>query len=160
MEDNKIIKNFIIILIVVLAITVGLYFFTKLAVKKDTSTDSSSTDTTETSISYDTCIVGNMLNKNESDYYVILYNSNDSNASTYADLVTNYKKEDNHLAVYTVDLIKTLNAKYYTNEDTNPVSDNINDLKFGNLTVLKITDGKIERAYETLKDIKKVWKLS
>lgn len=160
MEDNKIIRNFIIILVVVLAIAVGLYFFTKYAVKKDTSSDTSSTTSTEKSINYDTCIVGNMLNKHEEEYYVILYNSNDSNSSTYSDLVTNYKKADNHLAVYTVDLSNSLNDKYYTTGDTNTTSDSINDLRFGEITVLKINNGKIAKSLVTVSEIKKAWKLS
>lgn len=159
-EDNKIIKNFIIILTIVLAVTIALYFITKYAVKKDTSSDTSTTETTETSISYDTCIVGNMLNKNEAEYYVIIYNSNDSNATTYSGYVTSYKALDNHLAVYTVDLSNSLNEKYYSAEETNTTSTNINDLKFGDITLLKIKDGKIDKSYQTAKDIKKVWKLS
>lgn len=159
-EDNKTIRNFIIILAIVLVVTVGLYFITKYAVKKDTTSDTSSTETTETTISYDTCIVGNMLNKNEEEYYVIIYNSNDSNSSTYSTLVTDYKALDSHLAVYTIDLSNSLNEKYYNAEETNTTSDNINDLKFGDITLLKIKNGKIEKSYQSAKDIKKVWKLS
>ena len=160
-EDDKTIKRFIIILIIVLAITVGIYFLTKYAVKKDTTSSADSkSSSTDVSIDYTKCIVGNMLNKNESEYYVILYDSNDSNKSTYTDMVTNYAKEDKHLAVYTVDLSNKLNTKYYTVDKTNPISDNVNDLKFGDITVIKVKDGKITNAYESVKDIKKVWKLS
>src|SRR5574344_2057653 len=101
-----------------------------------------------------------MLNKHEEEYYVILYNSNDSNSSTYSDLVTNYKKADNHLAVYTVDLSNSLNDKYYTTGDTNTTSDSINDLRFGEITVLKINNGKIAKSLVTVSEIKKAWKLS
>ena len=160
-EDDKIIKKFIILVIIVLLVAVGIYFLTKYAIKKDTTTSTDSTKTsTDVSIDYTKCIVGNMLNKNESEYYVILYDSNDSNKSTYTDMVTNYAKEDKHLAVYTVDLSNKLNTKYYTVDATNPISDNVNDLKFGDITVIKVKDSKITNAYESVKDIKKVWKLS
>jgi flagellar basal body-associated protein FliL len=159
-EDSKTIKRFIIIMIIVLGITVGLYFFTKYSVKKDNTSTSSSDSIKDVSIDYSNVIVGNMLNKAENEYYVILYDSSDSNASTYKELVTNYEKNDNHLTVYTADLSNKLNIKYYTSDKSNPISDNVNDLKFGNLTVIKVSNGKITNAYESVKDIKKIWKLS
>src|SRR5574344_366072 len=152
-DDDKTIKRFIIILVLILVIAIGLYFITKYAVKKDTTTSSSSTSSNSTkdvSISYSNVIIGNMLNKSENEYYVIIYDSTGSDASSYKELVTNYEKKDNHAAVYTADLSNKLNSKYYSTDGTNPISDNVNDLKFGNITVIKVSNGKITNASETV----------
>lgn len=77
-EDDKTIKKFIILVIIVLLVAVGIYFLTKDVIKKDTTALSYrfyKKTSTDVSIDYTKCIVGNMLNKNESEYYVILYDS-------------------------------------------------------------------------------------
>lgn len=159
-EEKGILKRFIIIVIVMVLIIVGIYYLTKYAVKKDTSSSTSSDNTSEVTVDNSKAIVGTMLNKVASEYYVIIYDSTSSDASSYTQMVTSYKAVTNALPVYTVDLNNALNSKYYSASDTNPIADNINDLKFGNITVLKVKKGKITNAYETVSSIKKVWKIS
>ena len=74
MDEDKAIRNFIIIFIIVILAVVGIYFFTKLVVNKDES-NSTSTDTKEIEINNSVAIVGTMLGKAEDHYYVILYRS-------------------------------------------------------------------------------------
>ena len=158
-DEEKAVRNFVIIFVIVLLMAVGLYFFTKNVVKKD----SESTDTTETKeveIDNSIAIVGNMLNKVESNYYVILYKSDDSKASEYKSLVTEYVTTKGEKAVYTVDLSNALNAKFYDKDNTNYKADNINDLRFGDITLLEVKDSKIVKSYDSLDKIKKAWKLS
>ena len=157
-DEEKAVRNFIIIFIIVILMAVGLYFFTKNVVKKEEST-SSSEETKEVTIDNSIAIVGTMLNKAESNYYVILYKSDSDNVSEYASLRSQYKSSGNK-ALYYVDLSNQLNAKYYDKDNTNYTAENINDLRFGDITVLEVKDKKIVKSYDSVESIKKVWKLS
>ena len=157
-DDDKVIYRFIIILVVVLISCVGIYFATKYLVKKEDATKEETTK--EIEIDNSVAIVGTMLNKKENEYYVIIYDKTSSNAYDYISLVSTYKTKENHLPVYTVDLSNGLNSKYYSKEDTNPKADNINDLKFGDITLIKVVNKSITNAYESIDEIKNIWKLS
>ena len=156
-EDEKAVRNFVIIFIIVILVAIGLYFFTKNVVKKETDS-SSSEETKEVTIDYSVAIVGTMLSKNEDNYYVILYKSDDSKVSEYEKLKQNYTMF-NSKALYYVDLSNPLNTKYYDKDNTNYTAENINDLRFGDITVLEVKNSKIVKSYDSVEKIKKVWNI-
>lgn len=156
-DDNKTIIRFVVLLIIVLICCIGFYFATKYLVNKD---DNSSNETKEVEINNSVAIIGTMLNKNESEYYVILYDKSSNNSYTYQGVVSSYTSKSDSLKVYTVDLGNGLNKPYYDKENTNPKASELKDLRFGDITVIKVLNNKIVNAYESLDDIKNVWKLS
>ena len=160
MEEDKAVRNFIIIFVIVLLFVVGLYFVTKL-INKDSETKSDDTNnTTEVTVDNTKAIVGTMLQKAEDNYYVILYNSDDSKSSEYSSLATKYQAKKDVLPLYIVDLSNALNKKYYDKDNINLSSNNINDLRFGDITVIEVKNGEIVKSYDTVDKIEKVWKLS
>ena len=145
-----------ITLIIVIIGVVGIYLLTKYVVKKDNATNNSSNTEEKNYIDPNTAIVGTMLNKSSDAYYVIIYDKTKDNATTYYSLVSTYKAKDKALKVYTVDLSNSLNKKYIaTDNKTNPKATNLEDLKFGEVTLLKVKNNKITEAYETTDAIKK-----
>ena len=155
-EETKTMKQFLITLIIVIVGVVGIYLLTKYVVKKDNSTNNSSTTEEKSYIDPNTAIVGTMLNKSSDAYYVIIYDKTKDNATTYYSIVSTYKAKDKALKVYTVDLSNSLNKKYIaTDNKTNPKDTNLEDLKFGEVTLLKVKNNKITEAYETTDAIKK-----
>ena len=155
-EETKTMKQFLITLIIVIIGVVGIYLLTKYVVKKDNATNNSSTTEEKSYIDPNTSIVGTMLNKSSDAYYVIIYDKTKDNATTYYSLVSTYKAKDKALKVYTVDLSNSLNKKYIaTDNKTNPKATNLEDLKFGEVTLLKVKNNKITEAYETTDAIKK-----
>lgn len=159
-EETKTIKQFIITLCIVIVIIVGIYFLTNKTVNKDASNNNEETKEIDY-INPSMAIVGTMLNKDEEEYYVMVYDASDENSSDYARLVTNFKAKKEYVRTYMVDLSNPLNSKYKVeeNENTNVISNKLNDLKFGKITVLSIKNGNIVKAYENVDAIKKVWKL-
>ena len=155
-EETKTMKQFLITLIIVIIGVVGIYLLTKYVVKKDNATNNSTTTEEKNYIDPNTAIVGTMLNKSSDAYYVIIYDKTKDNATTYYSLVSTYKAKDKALKVYTVDLSNSLNKKYIaTDNKTNPKATNLEDLKFGEVTLLKVKNNKITEAYETTDAIKK-----
>ena len=155
-EETKTMKQFLITLIIVIIGVVGIYLLTKYVVKKDNATNNYSNTEEKNYIDPNTAIVGTMLNKSSDAYYVIIYDKTKDNATTYYSLVSTYKAKDKALKVYTVDLSNSLNKKYIaTDNKTNPKATNLEDLKFGEVTLLKVKNNKITEAYETTDAIKK-----
>lgn len=157
-EEMKTIKQFIITLIILIIIVLGIYFFTKLFVTKE------DTDKTTTDVDYinpKMAIVGTMLKKSEDNYYVILYNTEDDDASTYAALLNKYSAKDDYVTTYRVDLSNPMNSKYIAEgSDVNTQSDTLSDLRFGAITLLEVKNGKIIDSFESVESIEKEWKLS
>ena len=158
-EETTVIKKFILILVIVLIITLGIYIITKYFVKKDT-TNTSDTKTTEVSIDNSIAIVGTMLNKKDSSYYVIIYDKTSSSSSDYAKLVTSYKATSGAIPVFTVDLNNALNKSFYDPDNINLTATNVIDLRFGDITVLKVDNGSISKSYDSVASIKRAWKIS
>ncbi len=155
-EETKTMKQFLITLMIVIIGVVGIYLLTKYVVKKDNATNNSSNTEEKNYIDPNTAIVGTMLNKSSDAYYVIIYDKTKDNATTYYSLVSTYKAKDKALKVYTVDLSNSLNKKYIaTDNKTNPKATNLEDLKLGEVTLLKVKNNKITEAYETTDAIKK-----
>lgn len=150
MEEDKLIKRFIIILLVVLGTVIIAYLITSKFVKKDSTT---AKENTPVEISYDNALVGNMLHKVDAKYYVMIFDSTSENAASYAQIATSYKTLDNHLPLYIVDLNDALNKKYKTDGETS-LNGTIDEFKFGEITLLKVEDGTIKTFSLTEKNIK------
>ena len=159
MEDEKTIKKFIITLIVVILLVVGVYLFTKYVLNKDKTNNAEET-TKEITVDTSKAIVGTMLNKSEASYYVILYDYSSSKAQEYSNLIQKYSATEKALKVYKVDLGSGMNSKYVDKEHTNTTTSNLDELRFGDITVLKIEKGAISKSYESVDAITKVWNIS
>ena len=160
MEEDKAVRNFIIIFVIVLLLVVGIYFFT-LFINKDNENKTDDTNTTtDVSIDYDKAIVGTMLQANNADYYVILYKSDDDKAMEYQSVVSKYKTNKDAKTILTVDLSEGMNSKYYDKDNINLSSNNVNDLRFGDITLIQVKKNKIVKSFDTIDKIKKELKIS
>lgn len=144
------IKNFVIVIIVVLLCVGCLYLATRLFVTKDLFKKDSETKTEETAvgtINYEVAIMGNMLQKADTEYYVAIYDQSDK-GKYVADMLTlvfAYTGNEKHLPVYTVDLSNELNKGYYDPENVNVEAQTVKDMKVGDITLLKVKKGKITK---------------
>lgn len=163
-DESKEIRNFIIIFVIVILVVVGIYFFTKFVVKKEETSSNNETKTEETvkeaEINDAIAIVGTMLKKPAKSYYVILYDDKGDNSDEYSSLEQSYTQKSGSIPLYYVDLGNQLNKKYYDKDNVNLTASDINDLRFGDITVLKVDNGKITKSYTTVDAIKKVWGLN
>ena len=136
--DNEIYR-FIVIFFIITLVVIGLYFLSKGIVSKRTSSENT-VDTIE--IAYDKLNVGMIFNRPYDEYYIMIYDSNIEQAVYYSAIITKYRNKDNH-------------SYYSGKENGNEKATNINELSFGNLTLLKIKNGKIVLYLENINDIKK-----
>lgn len=153
-ENEEIIRRFVIIFIIIVVIVVGVYFLTNILVNKDSSS-STSNETIAGEVNYDILSVGTLLNRPYKEYYVMVYNSEDSEAIYYSSLITNYEKEEDASKIYFCDLANALNSSYSAKGgESNPKAKSIEELKFGKVTLIKVKDGKISKYLEDIEAIK------
>lgn len=157
-EEQKEITRLIIIIVVVAILVLGAYFLTRAFVTKDLFTHKTNAEEVVQpgTVSYDVAIVGTMLNRPESEYYVVIYDTNNVDyAPEMLNTITSYKSKKNHLQVYTVDLSNNFNVSFYDAENVNLEAENVADMRFGDLTLLKVKNGKITKSITDLTKIKK-----
>lgn len=153
--DENVLKKLIIIVIVIAAIIGIVYGITEL-IKKSPET---SKEVVEGEINYNKVSVGTILNRPYSEYYVLVYNADDTNAVLYSTILTKYMNKEKNDKIYFCDLANQLNAPYYNvNNDnkSNPKATKIEDLDFGDLTLIKVSKGKITKYIEDLEKIKEI----
>ena len=149
-EDTKQITNLILITLGVVAIVVGLYFLTDKIIAKKANANNADFD-------YSAATVGTMFNRPYDEYYVFLYDSTASEASTYSSLITTYISKEDSKKLYTVDLSMNLDSKYLS-ESSNKNPSNPNEVKIKDSALILIKDGKVSKYYESLEDYQKVLK--
>ena len=138
-EEQKEIKKFIFVLVGLIIIVIGIYFFTRAFVTKDLFNKTDDKNYTEGTINYEVAIVGNMLSRPAEEYYLLAFDSESTKANYYNALVEKYLNSENSLKVYFIDLTNELNKKYVA-EDKNISQkfENIENLKLGDVTLIRV----------------------
>ncbi len=96
-------------------------------------------------IQYDYILTGNMFNRNNDEYYVLVTNSNEYVEGIYLSYFEKYNESDEPIRIYYSQLNNPFNEKYLASE-SNLVSND--DIRFKTDTLLKIKNGKITESYE------------
>lgn len=160
-EEQKEIQKFLLVLLGLVIIIIGIYFFTRVFVTKDLFKENER-DYQVGAINYDLAIVGNMLSKPYNEYYVMAFSNEDTQATYYNTLVSKYlsEKKDKALKVYYLDLSDALNKKYVSedgNSSTLSKNFSLDDLKLGEITLMYVKDGKLSKIITDIDAIKKEW---
>ena len=145
-EQDEMIK-FVIVILVVLLCVGGIYLFTRAFVTKDLFKEDTNTSEVSQSgtVNYDVAIMGQLLNRPYKQYYAVIYDSTGDYAYDMQSLVNNYTKLKEHKHVYTIDLANELNKAYYDAENVNTKAKKVSEMKVGDITLIKVKNGKIEK---------------
>ena len=145
-EQDEMIKFLIVILVVLLCVG-GIYLFTRAFITKDLFKEENNTSevVTEGTVNYDVAIMGQLLNRPYKQYYAVIYDSTGDYAADMYSLVTSYSKLKDHKQVYTIDLANELNKSYYDAENVNKKPTKVSEMKVGDITLVKVKNGKIEK---------------
>ncbi len=152
-NDNELeIKHFFIILAIVIVIALGLYFISEVIVNK--RGDNTVKATEDGKINYDVVSVGTILNRPYNDYYVLVYNSEDTNAIYYSNLYGKYSSKEDGLKIYYCDLNNSLNSSYVAeDEEGNPYATTTEEFSFGKITLLRVSYGRVVSYMNDLEEI-------
>lgn len=154
-DDEKLVVKFIVVLIIISLIAVGFYFISKNIVKNrdDNIVESNVT------ISYDKVNVGMILNRPYDEYFVMVYDSSDNDAMIYSSLISKYSQKEDSLKIYYCDLSNKLNKEFVSSDGTtNSNAKSVSEFKFGQVTLIKVRNGKIVSYIENIDTIKSALK--
>ena len=157
-EEQKEITKLIIIILVVTCLVAGAYLVTRAFVTKDLFTKDQAEEKVVIpgEINYDVTIVGSILNRPYTEYYVVVYDTTNRDYSVdIRSYVASYTAKAKHLHVYTVELDNPLNKDFYDPKNVKLDTKNVEELRFGDITLLKIKKGEITKAITDLEKIKK-----
>ena len=154
-DDEKLVVKFIVVLIIISLIAVGFYFISRNIVKNrdDNIVESNVT------ISYDKVNVGMIFNRPYDEYFVMVYDSSDNDAMIYSSLISKYSQKEDSLKIYYCDLSNKLNKEFVSSDGTtNSNAKSVSEFKFGQVTLIKVRNGKIVSYIENIDTIKSALK--
>ena len=143
-ETNNELVNLIKIVVIVCVVLLAFYFITVL-VNKKTKGSAFDNDESVAVIQYDKIIVGEILNRPDNTYLVLVEKENDVNSNLYQSYLSIYSGKENALKVYNVDLSEVFNLNYVGDETI--LDNGIQNYKFSNTTLIKVSDGNIFESY-------------
>jgi len=110
----------------------------------------------ESKIQYEEIIAGQVLNRIDEEYYVLLFSFTSSNASKYVGLKDNYLLNKDALPFYIVDLDKKWNETIVAKENEEYIKNpsKVTDLKVNGPTILKVKGKKVTERIESDEKIK------
>lgn len=155
-EDENIIKKFAIISVIIGVLIAIVYGATELLKDEEIEEE----PVIAGSVNYDKTSVGTILNRPYKEYYVLVYDVEEADAVLYSTLMTKYMQketEKDYIKIYYCDLGNTLNKQYYNvgnDNKSNPKAKTTEEFDFGDVTLLKVNNGKITKYIETLEEIK------
>ncbi|MFA5409507.1 MAG: hypothetical protein WC343_12105 [Bacilli bacterium] len=124
--------TFIIFYVITILVTGGFDFSSD----EEGNTDEKTAET----IQYDEILAGETFNMNDSEYYVIFYDFEETTADYYSLLISNYESTYTEAVIYKVDLSKGINDTY-TGDVSNPNVSSIGELIVKGPTLIKISNG-------------------
>ena len=143
LDDNYQAKNMFIIIIVIIVLLVPLYFITTLVLNNQNTEEIKNNNPVK--IQNEKILVGQLLNRKESSYYVIAYKKDNKMINLFDNYINDYKKKEDYLPFYKIDLNDGFNKGYIST--TTNITDNLKDMKLSDTTLFKIVDGKIDSYY-------------
>lgn len=102
-------------------------------------------------LQYEEITKGQILNRDDKEYYVLLFDFEDSNSILYLYLRDSYMEKEKSFNMYTVDIKKEFNTSLVVTGDEKykEKPTNINELKVNDdVTLLKIKNGKVTERIE------------
>ena len=152
-EDTDQIKKFILILVGVALIALLLYFVTAKYLIKD-AFQKEEESITESTINYDSVMVGTIFNRSEDKYYVLAYDKTGTDANYLNTLASRYSGGEK---IYTLDLSLDVN-KNYVSDKGNSKATNPSEISLVDPTLMLIENASITKYYEGSTDIAAILK--
>lgn len=146
--SNNELKNLLKIILIICGVLLVFYFITVLVQNKDNDKDTNNGSDTTAVIQYSKILVGEILNRSENEYYVLVEKENDP----YIDLYKQYLTSIDAITYYTVDLSEIFNQNNIGGE-TVVEGNEVWSYKFSGTTLIKVTNGTLNGVYTNKDEI-------
>ena len=140
------------LLIIILAVIIIFLIFTAITTLVNPKKHTDATQVIEETVQYDKIIVGEILNRLEDNYYVLVLEKDNAYNELYKTYLDMYISKNKEQKYYTVDLNDAFNQSYL-GEKTVVSGKDISKYSFNNSTLIKIKNNKIDKVYALHEDI-------
>lgn len=156
-EDNF--SKFITTLAGIILLLILGYFLIGVFFTKEIDLSKKKTKETKEKVSIDnsTITAGQIFNKNESSYYVIVYDVN-SELTNLSSFISLYSSSENSIPIYKVDSEDKINSNFIVKKGSNTSPTSYDDLKIKSPTLIKIENGNVTSYVENEEEIKSILK--
>lgn len=156
-DEQSEMKRFGITVLSLTVIVLAVFMFTKYVVN-DGDVNIVVFDSYAGAINYNVITVGTILGKSDEEYYVLAYSSEDLNVASYQGVAYAYTSQESEdlIPVYSLDLETAFNIDYKATDENpeNTEATSIDELSFGDITLIKVKNGKIVKYLNDLDDIR------
>ena len=143
----------IIIILIATYFIIGIFFTKEINFNKKEEPE----EKQEVSIDNNTITAGQIFNKSDKSYYVIVYDV-DSKLTNLSTFISTYKNSENSIPIYTVDSKNKINSSFIVDKDSNKNPTSYSDLKIKAPTLIKIENGVVTSYVEDEAEIKSILK--
>ncbi|MDD3341778.1 MAG: hypothetical protein PHN72_06305 [Bacilli bacterium] len=148
-EITKLVE-IILVILVIFATFYLITYWVDHSKKKTTTNKNESTDNAV--IQYDEILIGNILNQSPSTYYVLIMTKEDKTNKVFSTYTTNYSDKEGSLRLYTANLDDAFN-KTYKSDSSKLDTENIEEVKVKENTLIKVENNKIVESIEGTSNI-------
>lgn len=145
----------ILLILIACYLVIGIFITKEISFNKEG--DKKDENTNEAVIDNSTITAGQIFDKKDSSYYVVIYDV-DSKLTNIGTFISMYSSNDNALPIYTVDSANKLNSNFITDGESNTNPSSYNDLKIKAPTLIKIENGSVSGYIEGEENIKAILK--
>ena len=145
-------KTFAYISLGVIAFVLLMFVFTKIKTGEWNLFTKENFASYSASIQSTKILCGSILNREDSEYFVLAYDMQSDNASMYEAIVERYKNTGSGGQLYKVDLANSRNN--ICKSDSLSITNDVKTLKLVIPTLIKVKDGKIVENYTSYETIK------
>lgn len=131
-------KRVVIILICVALLFGLMYFLTTRILSKEVTKKRKQSEVTASSIQYEKILAGESFTMDQEEYYVVYYDSTDTELSK---TISTYQSDKKDIKLYSVDLSDGMNKKYKTDGDVDTSS--IENLKVKTPTLVHFKNKEV-----------------
>lgn len=150
-EEQQEIRSFIKILLGLVLIFLVLYFLSTKFIGKDNNIKRTNQSG---KVQYDSISIGTLLNRADSEYYVLVFDSEDLNNSYIINKASSYKSNQDSKPLYSADLSLEFN-KAFLSDQSFYKKDSVDGIKFKGTTLVLVKEKNIVKFIEVVDDIDK-----
>ena len=158
-EDENYFGRFVKILTILIILLFAGYLIIGIFVNKTISFGKKDKEEEKSNVSIDNDVIlaGQIFEQKEDEYYVLVYDKNDSKTFLNKYLSLYDSKEDN-IKIYSVDSSSKFNSNFIVLEDSNKNPDSYENLKIVSPSLIKISNKKVTEYIEGENEIIEVLK--
>ena len=149
-EEQKELQKLLVIILVVVIVIGIVYGLSKIFMKGEVEERTFADGV----VSTEAIVVGTILNRPETEYYVLCYDSTSSISEaiqTYGNMYKSSKADSPK--IYYLDLHNNMNKNYYVTDDSNPNAKSVKEMKIKNGTFIRVKRGEVREYIEGLDKI-------